>query len=283
MLVELAIGDAYGAGFEYADAAKVNRLNNVSGYVPRSRGDLQAQGCYTDDTQMSLAIAEALVSGDVWAPSKLASRFVEVYHRDPRGGYARGFQRFLEQTFTGSEFLRKIRPDSDKSGAAMRACPIGVLPTIAKVIDRATIQAKLTHDTPDGIAAACAAALMPHYFLYGYGPKRELGAFLETFVPFYEWSVPYRDVVRAQGWMSVRAAITAVVEHHRMSDILRACVAFTGDVDTVATVALGAASCSREVEQDLPHVLIDQLENGRYGRDYLQELDRKLLALVPTV
>lgn len=51
----------------------------------------------------------------------------------------------------------------------------------------------------------------------------------------------------------------------------------TGDVDTVAAIALGVASCSEEVTQDLPSHLFEGLENGRYGRDYIRELDKKLL------
>jgi len=76
--------------------------------------------------------------------------------------------------------------------------------------------------------------------------------------------------------MSVRAAVTAIQRHGSLSGILRASVAYTGDVDTVAAVALGAASCAEDVEQDLPPVLVEGLENGPYGRDYLVALDRRL-------
>lgn len=42
MLLELAIGDAYGAGFEYADPDFVAAHNTLLGYVqhPRHRGIL---------------------------------------------------------------------------------------------------------------------------------------------------------------------------------------------------------------------------------------------------
>ncbi len=47
------------------------------------------------------------------------------------------------------------------------------------------------------------------------------------------------------------------------------------------TVIIAAAgSCSTEVEQDLPVHLIYALENGIYGREYIQRLDSQLLALV---
>ena len=77
--------------------------------------------------------------------------------------------------------------------------------------------------------------------------------------------------------MSVRAAITAIMTADSMAEILRQCVAFTGDVDTVAAIALGAAAASPEIKQDLPEVLIAGLENGPYGSDFLRRLDQRLM------
>jgi hypothetical protein len=161
----------------------------------------------------------------------------------------------------------------------MRAGPIGVLPDLAQVIEYARIQAAVTHNTPDGINAAVAAALMPHYFLYRLGPKRDLGRFLEQYVPG-AWATPWQGMADIKGWMCVRAAVTALVTGSTLSDILRRCIAFTGDVDTVATIALAAGSCSQEIAPDLSAPLIDGLENGPYGRDYLVGLDGQLMRLV---
>ncbi|HYP18891.1 MAG TPA: ADP-ribosylglycohydrolase family protein, partial [Chloroflexia bacterium] len=80
--------------------------------------------------------------------------------------------------------------------------------------------------------------------------------------------------------MSVRAAVTTVAGSSSLSELLRRCVDYTGDVDTVAAIALAAGSCSREVRQDLPEVLAEGLETGKYGREYLSELDRRLFKLL---
>lgn len=161
----------------------------------------------------------------------------------------------------------------------MRAAPIGIYPTPEKVIEAATIQAAITHNTPDGINAAVAAALMSHYFIYGLGAKRKLGQFLKGYVSG-EWNKPWEGKVKSKGWMSVRAAITAVIRNDSMSELLQDCIAFTGDVDTVAAIALAAGSCSEEITQDIPNHLVTGLENGAYGRDYLIELDKQLMSLV---
>ncbi|MEH2067566.1 MAG: ADP-ribosylglycohydrolase family protein [Nostoc sp.] len=276
MLLELAIADAYGAGFEYADEMIVN--NDLSRYVQHPRFRL-IPGSYTDDTQMSIAIAEVIVAQAPWTPEVLAESFVRAFKRDPREGYARNFYHFLVEIQNGAEFLTKIRPDSDKSGAAMRAAPIGIYPTPEKVIEATTIQAAITHNTPDGINAAVAAALMSHYFIYRLGAKSKLAEFLESYVSG-QWSKPWRGEVKSKGWMSVRAAITAVMRNDSTSRLLQDCIAFTGDVDTVAAIALAAGSCSEEITQDIPQHLVTGLENGAYGRDYLIRLDRQLMNLV---
>lgn len=274
-MIELAIGDAYGGGFEYAPAAFVAAHNTVDGYVAHPTHTGIPAGHYTDDTQMTLAIAEALADGVEWTPLNLAERFVEVFRRDERAGYASGFHAFLTSVTSGREFLARIRPGSDKSGAAMRVAPVGLLPSVAEVRHHAALQARITHDTPAGVASAEAAALAVHYCHHRLGPLADLTHWLSDLVGA-DWSAPWRGKVGSKGAMSVRAALTALTNARSMRDLLHACVAYTGDVDTVATIALAAAAGTPEVAGELPDSLYDGLENGPYGRDYLGALDRRL-------
>ncbi|MET7773123.1 ADP-ribosylglycohydrolase family protein [Nocardia sp. NPDC005366] len=277
MLVELAIGDAYGAGFEYADPAFIAERNTLAGYVQHPTHLGIRPGAYTDDTQMTLAIAELLVSGESWSREQLAEYFVRAYRRDPRDGYAQRFQQFLDTVHTGEDFLARIEPASDKSGAAMRAGPIGLLPTVDDVLHHAREQARITHDTPDGIAAARAAALAVHYCHHELGPIAELPGWVGGRLGA-AWARPWHGKVGSKGWMSVRAALTTLSTSTSLSQALHSAVAWTGDVDTVATIALAAGSRTTEIEQDLPAILTDELENGPFGREYLRDLDSRLLA-----
>jgi ADP-ribosyl-[dinitrogen reductase] hydrolase len=277
MLLEMAIGDAYGAGFEYAPDSLIRCHNDATHYVKHPRHAL-APGSYTDDTQMSIAITEALLSGQRWTPLLVASHFVQTFRRDQREGYSGNFYALLCEIKSGQEFLERIRPDSDKSGAAMRAPPLGVLPSIGQVAEFCRVQASITHNTTDGHNAALASALMTHYFLYNLGPKERLGEFLESQVPG-PWAYPWVGKVGSKGWMSVRAAATAVTRNSSLKDLLIDCVSFSGDVDTVAAIALAAAACSAEYSKDLPQTLLETLENGPFGRDYLKRLDAQLLAI----
>ncbi len=278
MLLELAVGDAYGAGFEYVNRKGCRRPQEAR-YVQHPRHRETKPGMYTDDTQMSLAIAELIVAEADWTPFTIASKFVEVFHRDPRQGYASRFYAFLLETTSGEEFLARIRPHSTKSGAAMRAAPLGVLPDRTEVIEKCRVQAAVTHHTEIGIHSATAAALMAHYFLYHLGKKEQLGRWLERHVPG-PWSRDYVGVVKSQGWMSVQAAVTAVRHSTSLAGLLQACVNFGGDVDTVAAIALGAAAGCEEITKDLPAQLVNGLESGRYGKDSLIALDRQLLARI---
>ena len=160
MLLELAIGDAYGAGFEFADHNIIDDHNDLSGYIKHQKHDI-TPGNYTDDTQMSIAIAEMMLNGHDWTILNIANKFVEVFKRDPRLGYSSRMFAALTKSKDGSEFLKKIDPKSERSGAAMRAPPLGFLPEIDQVIEYATLQAKLTHKTQIGINSAIASAVLP--------------------------------------------------------------------------------------------------------------------------
>ncbi|MEO1807764.1 MAG: ADP-ribosylglycohydrolase family protein, partial [Bacteroidota bacterium] len=270
MLIELAIGDAYGAGFEYVDKEIVLNHNNLT-YRQHPRHLGTKPGMYTDDTQMSLAIAELMVSGEEWTEINIANRFVEVFKRDEREGYAGGFYHFLQKITGGQEFLDKINGTSDKSGAAMRAPVIGIYRDRQEVLEKSRIQAALTHDSKDGINAAQAAAMIVHFFLWEGGRKQDLAKYIKSHVKG-DWLSRWTGKVRSKGWMSVRAAITAIQDADTMSDLLKRCISFTGDVDTVAAIALPGASVCRELKNDLPTWLYYELENGPFGRIYIENL-----------
>ena len=75
---------------------EVDRDNDARHYRKKSSNGVKP-GHYTDDTQMSLAIAEAIVDRVPWNPRNLANYFVKVYRRDPLPCYARCFEGILKQ------------------------------------------------------------------------------------------------------------------------------------------------------------------------------------------
>jgi len=287
MLVEISLGDAFGSGFEFAKPEILaTRKNDLTQYYPHNLPGHLPAGSYSDDTQMSIAIAEALIEYDRWTPLGLADRFVNCYKRDPRNGYSRALQGILDTVTTGEELLTTLVPTSNKCGAAMRSCPLGTIKHEDELLRRARIQAKITHDTKDGIFSSCAIALATHFFFHKNGSKDNLWNYMKNH-PFPEnrteiWTELWHDKshVSSDAIPCVKAAISAVVKSNTFSECLMRCVDYRGDVDSVAAMALGIASVipnENEMKFDLPDNLISGLENGKYGFNYLRNLDRLLL------
>lgn len=279
MLLALAIGDAYGAGFEFAERSKIEQHNHLTHYEQHGL-DIQP-GCYTDDTQMSLAISELLIEQLPWTPLNIANKFVSCYKRDRRLGYSSGFQHFLDSIDDGGELLEKINPHSDCNGAAMRAAPIGIIADIAQLMQFAKMQAQITHDTPQGIASAQAIALAAHFFIYELGDKSALTAFVSEHTAMM-WDDTWQAEVPCSAWETVNAVLTLLSHCDSAEQILLQGVNFGGDVDTVTAVALAIASQSTQYQQTLPEFLTRDLERGAFGLDYLAQLSEQLMALKQT-
>ncbi len=278
MLVELAIGDAYGAGFEFADPSVVLAHNDPSnGYRPHPKGTI-APGKYTDDTQMTVGLV-LYMTRKLTSTLDLADMFVQVFKRNPRQGYSQGFFDILRRVKNGTELLRAVDPMSVRSGGAMRAAPCGLLPDLEGAVDLAMWQASLTHATRDGMNAAGATAAMVwacrHDCELDYLPM-----LLSDLFPSYLWDKTPAAVPNL-GYDVAQAVCYVLSQGGTMTDLLTRSVALTGDVDTVAALVMAAASLHPRVEQDLPQVLFDTLENGPFGRGYLQGLDKVLMDSFP--
>jgi hypothetical protein len=283
MLLECAVGDAFGAGYVDNEEALQRWCGEVEkGHAEHGKHPGIRTGMYTADTQMTIAIAEAIVSGDGWTSGNIVKHFLACFLRDPRDGYARRFRAFLEDEAnqTPEGFLANIQPESEDPGAAVRAGPIGVVcESIDKVKELATVQAEITHRTKGGVDSACAAALMGWFLHNTSEPKRYLPGFLGAHVPGYRWKTPWRGKAGVEGMPCTHAALTAIVECPGQTEMLGWIVRLRGQVGTVAAIALSAASSpylGMPVKENVASNLIDTLENGGFGRDYLIGLDKRL-------
>ena len=84
-------------------------------------------------------------------------------------------------------------------------------------------------------------------------------------------------MVKVNAVDTVKAVLYLLINENSLTTLLQKSVAFGGDVDTVASLALAIGKMSREIEDDLPEWLYTALENGTFGRDFLKGLDKKLL------
>ncbi|WP_299677541.1 ADP-ribosylglycohydrolase family protein [uncultured Dokdonia sp.] len=274
MILEGAIGDAYGAGFEFANKHKIDCFNSLTTYETHELFP-EIKGRYTDDTQMSIALAELIISGDDWTPINIANAFVNTFKRDSRRGYAKRFYSFLSEVKNGQEFLNKIINKSDRNGAAMRAYVIGVFTDESEVIEKCSIQADCTHGTKSAIVSANAIALISHYFIYGKGKKDTIIEYIND-LQKGEWTGKWTGEVDMSGISTVEAVLSLLKTDMSLKERLKASVAFGGDVDTVASLVLAISSLDNTIENDLPFFLMNDLENGTYGKDFLKDLDKSL-------
>jgi ADP-ribosyl-[dinitrogen reductase] hydrolase len=270
LIFEIAIGDAYGAGFEFAPREKIDRSNTLMMFVPHETGI--AAGHYTDDTQMSIAVCEVLLSGGSMSSDEFAEAFVRCYRRDPRQGYARGLQGLFEQSRSGQHFRSLIRPHSRRNGAAMRSVPLGLLASASQIAKVSHSQAVVTHNSPEGILSSQVVALMVHYALYHDGRIVDLAQLVERDTGF-RLRDDWKGEVECDAIQTLHAVYTALISNNSMSGLLRDCVNYGGDVDSVAAIAMGIAAVSLEYVDDIPDVLQQGLEEGSYGRPFLLQLD----------
>lgn len=287
MLLRIGQGDAYGMAVEYIkldrpyDRELHERALKFERYLKHPTHQLRA-GQYTDDTQMSIAVAEVLLQEDLRAVTDadlkrlFADSFATCFVRDPRDGYSRGFQAILNRIKTGKELIEAIKPDSDKNGAAMRSVPIGVLSDPNEVVRIATVQAKVTHDTVGGVQSSILVALMSHFALWTNKPFTALPLWLSqhTNIQARDWAGgPVQGP--GVGMNTADAVYTLLRTRGTLLNIARTAIEWGGDVDSVLAIAWGIAST--RMHEALPEFFGPGLEDGTYGRRFLGELGTRLM------
>jgi ADP-ribosylglycohydrolase len=188
---------------------------------------------FTDDTVLTVAVAYAIVTGESYAFS--IERFARRY---PDAGYGGMFQKWL--------WSPEKRPyNSWGNGSAMRVSPVGfAFDNEQAVLDEAKRSAEVTHNHPEGIKGARAAALA--IFLARRGADKEtirkaiedrfgynLHRTVEEIRPLYGFDIS------CQG--SVPESIIAFLESDDYLSSVRNAISFGGDADTMACIAGGIA------------------------------------------
>lgn len=300
MMLGIAVGDALGREYE-----NIPRREIHIGKIPE--GYSKGTGIYTDDTQMSIAVAETMLSGEPFSAERLADNFVRAYGRDRREGYSRETLGMLENSRNGDEFVASMKEEEKSErksdGSAMRAVPIGLFPDIKDVIENAIINSKISHAHTHAVSASVAVALASNYFYYDKGPRnRVVGHIilhmeqiwaevcnylkkideLEEFDPVAvlgehaDYGPPYTDA------MPVLGAVLFMIKKNYDDPIaaITETLSLGGDADTTLSMVLGILLADHPVEL-LPERLFSDLENGDYGRDYLLDLGKRLDRVYP--
>ena len=219
------IGDIVGSKYEFG--------NFKSKEFP-----LFQEGCdYTDDTVMTVAVANALLRArneDGGFKNILVEemqRFGRAYPH-PQGAYGGRFAAWLQS--------KDPQPyGSYGNGSAMRVSPCGLLAvTMEEALDLAKASAEVTHNHPEGIKGAQATAAAVFMARTG-AAKEEIREYIqEHFYPLDqtldEIRPKYHFDESCQG--TVPQAIQAFLESSSYEDAIRNAVSLGGDSDTIGAI-----------------------------------------------
>ncbi|HSV57044.1 MAG TPA: ADP-ribosylglycohydrolase family protein [Magnetospirillaceae bacterium] len=147
-----AIGDALGRPNE----ARTPPKRRIEFFEPWHGWAGGPKGTITDDTQLTMVLAESLVELGRFDPDDFARRMTSIRIRGI-GSATRDFIRAYHAN--GGDWRRAAQPSAG-NGAAMRAAPIGLLNGISpdRLRNLAAEQARVSHDDPMSAASSAAAA-----------------------------------------------------------------------------------------------------------------------------
>lgn len=276
-----ALGDAMGAPYEGVRYVPPEELVGPE----RDPGRLR----YTDDTHMTIGVAESLIERGGFDGAHMASRLAENFAAEPWRGYGAGppqVFRLLEQGVAWDRAGSMLfgGTGSFGNGAAMRMAPVALFayPDLDEVADLARRAAVLTHTHELGVEGAVLQATAVAWVL-GCSPDQPLRAedLLQTLRPRTR-SAQFREkldrvgsllagggpgeVVRELGHGteapdSVPTALLAFLRHPQsFAETVHFAISLGGDTDTIASMA-GALAGAYLGEEAVPEAWRGRVED----------------------
>lgn len=202
---------------------------------------------FTDDSVMTMAVAEWLLKGKERTMDDLEEAMVSLARRFPNRGYGGGFYRWLFfpnelRSYDGQRSDGLRHPyGSFGNGSAMRVSAVGwFFDTLEETEFWAKKSAEITHNHPEGIkgAQATAAAIymartgstkedIREYIVSRYG--YDLSRTCDEIRPTYRFNATCQE--------TVPQAIVAFLESTDFESCIRLGVSLGGDTDTLCAIA----------------------------------------------
>ena len=236
------IGDIAGSRFEF-DNFRSTKFDLFGGNC-----------CYTDDTIMTVAVADAILNG---FPFGEAMRRYGRMFPCPMGGYGGRF----------AQWLRSDNPqpyNSFGNGSAMRVSPCAFLAkgNRERALSLATQSAMPTHNHPEGIKGAMAitdAILMAFDKL----PKEEIRSRISS---MYGYNLDFTCAqIRKDNTfdetcqVTVPQAIVAFLDSANFESAIKLAVSVGGDSDTIAAMCGGIAEAYYGIPKQLKIKAVNML------------------------
>ncbi len=211
------------------------------------------KSCFTDDTILTAAIADALYCKD--PIDEIMCKYANVY---PHGGYGGMFVDWIKT----AESQR--RPyNSWGNGSAMRTSPIAYwFDTVNKVIEESQKCAELTHNHPEGIKGAQSVALAIYAGRHQHKKdviKSIAKKFEYEIIPTDEIRKDYKFYVSCQ--RTVPEAFSCVLESTDFEHAIRLAISLGGDSDTIAAITGSIAEAYYGMPENIANEVYDRLDN----------------------
>lgn len=197
---------------------------------------------FTDDTVMTLAVAEWLMTDPYHREETLVDCMQKLGRRYMDVGYGKMFRRWL--------LSDSPQPyHSFGNGSAMRVSPVGLYAsTLEEALELARISASVTHDHPEGIKGAQAIAACVYLRKAGRNEEEIKKYVVQEFG--YDLDIRLEDIrdhytfdVTCQG--SVPIAIMAFLQRGMAESALRLAISMGGDSDTIGAMTCAIATACR--------------------------------------
>ena len=200
---------------------------------------------FTDDTVMTLAVAEWLMTDPEHHSETLVACMQRLGRKYPNAGYGKLF----------SMWLMSDHPqpyNSFGNGSAMRVSPVGLYAnSLEEALELARITASVTHNHPEGIKGAQAIAGCVFLKKNAGWNSEEIGRFIREKIG-YNLDFNLDDVRDAYGFDvtcqgSVPIAIKAYLERsgYPAEKALRLAISMGGDSDTIGAMTASIAGADR--------------------------------------
>lgn len=181
----VAIGDAFGVGVEFKSRFWIAEHVDFTKFVNVWKGGINniSPGTYSDDTEHTIGVVEALLSDAKFSEELLLTKFKNEYENDMRvKGYPRDGHGSIEDWYRGKKTIEEVRlaqADREDPGNApvMRSVPLAFIQR-DDLLEYCRINANATHPHKVAVNASYLTALTAWHFLREEGKANELIPFL---------------------------------------------------------------------------------------------------------
>ena len=211
---------------------------------------------YTDDSILTIATADWLLHGGNIGDYYL--RYATEYPY-PMGSYGTMFVQWVHKASRGI-----MQPyNSCGNGSAMRVAPVGwAFETANDILSAAKESAECTHNHPEGIKGAQAAALCIFLARRGATPSEirariendfayDLSLSVDEMRPRYSWQGLDGLISGATCQGSVPQAIICAIKANSFEDAIRNAISIGGDSDTIGCICGAIAEALFGIPEDI--------------------------------